>query len=75
VKKNSGRITNKPSRFSGVTRVTHLDLKAVQTRITILGEFWEFFEDLQALCPVLKESIPPNYKVLKSHIFVVENTW
>jgi hypothetical protein len=72
VKTNSGRIINKPSRFLGVTKVPNLDLKAVETRKAISAELKQLFEDLQALCPVLKESIPSNERVLKSHMFVVE---
>ena len=72
VKTSSGRIITKPSRFLGVTKVPDDNMKADKTRNAIIAELKQLFDDLEALCPVLRDDIPPKTKVLNSHMFVVE---
>jgi hypothetical protein len=47
-------------------------MKVEETNRTVLSELRQLFKELQALCPISKEKIPSNTKVLRSHMFVVE---
>jgi hypothetical protein len=68
----SGRAMSPPSQFLGVTKILEGNLMSRKTEEAISAELKQRFEDLQALHPVLKEDIPTNTKVLRSHMFVVE---
>jgi hypothetical protein len=68
----SGRTMTPSSRFLDVTKIPEGNLMSKKREEAISAELKQLFEDLQALHSVLKEDIPPNTKVLRSHMFVVE---
>jgi hypothetical protein len=68
----SGRAVVRPSRFMGVTKVSHEDWKMKANEKAISGELKMLFEELKALRPVRRASIKGGTKILRSHMFVVE---
>lgn len=70
----SGRTMIPSSQFLGVRKISEGNPMSRKTAEATLAEWKQLFEDLQAFHPVLKDDIPPNTRVLRSHVFVVENT-
>ncbi len=61
-----------PERYLHATKVSSKEWKEEQTKIAIVGEVVQLFQDLKALKPVYKQDVPKDAEVLTSHMFVVD---
>lgn len=73
--RRSGRIAagvKPPERLTLHSKLSQQSWQEQETKQAIEGELKQLFEELEALKLVKDEDIPPDTKVLRSHMFVVE---
>jgi hypothetical protein len=67
----SGRQVGRPSRYAAVTKVSRNEWKQEHTEKAIKKELSQLFEELVAIVPVKRPTIPNDATILNSHMFVV----
>jgi hypothetical protein len=67
----SGRQVVRPSRYAAVTKVSRDEWKQEQTEKAIKKELAQLFEEMVAIVPVKRPTIPNDATILNSHMFVV----
>ena len=67
----SGRLITRPSRYALVTKVARSAWEEQAAKVAIEKELWQLIEELVAIVPVKRTSIPADVMILKSHMFLV----
>ena len=66
-----GRLVTRPSRYALVTKVARSAWEEQAAKVAIEKELRQLTEELVAIVPVKRTSIPADVTILKSHMFLV----
>jgi hypothetical protein len=61
-----------PERYLHATKISSKEWHEEQSKVAIVGEVTQLFQDLKALKPVHRVDIPEDAEILSSHMFVVD---